>query len=154
MLEAILLLSLERVVVSGKSIAHQDTDVITFAKDLFCPSVASSRKCDIYTIKDIAIGENSEQVGTTIFCFAVYPEHAEGSVLSRLVDETHCRARFPIVETERQRGSDSVVEVRPISRRGQPSTSAAGACSYTIPKLLGIKTFMGSPQNLPSNNQR
>ena len=35
MLEAILLLSLERVVVSGKSIAHQDTDVITFAKDLF-----------------------------------------------------------------------------------------------------------------------
>ena len=36
MLEAILLLSLERVVVSGKSIARQDTDVITFTKDLFC----------------------------------------------------------------------------------------------------------------------
>ena len=35
MLEAILPLSLERVVVSGKSIAQQDTDVITFAKDLF-----------------------------------------------------------------------------------------------------------------------
>ena len=42
MLEAILPLSLERVVVSGKSIAHQDTDVITFAKDLFCDTHLAS----------------------------------------------------------------------------------------------------------------
>ena len=42
MLEAILLLSLERVVVAGKSIAHQDADVITFAKDLFCDTHLAS----------------------------------------------------------------------------------------------------------------
>ena len=97
-----------------------------------------------YTIKDIAIWDNSEQAGTTICCLSVYPEHAEGSVLSRLVDETHCRARFRIVETERQRSSDAVVEVRPISRRGQPRTLVSGACSHTIPKPLRIKAFMGS----------
>ena len=42
MLKAILLLSLERVVVSGKSIAYQDTDVITFTKDLFCDTHLAS----------------------------------------------------------------------------------------------------------------
>ena len=42
MLKAILLLFLERVVVSGKSIAYQDTDVITFANDLFCDTHLAS----------------------------------------------------------------------------------------------------------------
>ena len=40
--EAILLLPLERVVVSGKSIALQDTDVITFAKYHFCDTHLAS----------------------------------------------------------------------------------------------------------------
>ena len=42
MLEAMLPLSLERVFVSGKSIVHQDADVITFAKDLFCDTHPAS----------------------------------------------------------------------------------------------------------------
>ena len=42
MLAAILLLSLDLVVASGKSIAHQDSDVTTFAKDLFCDTHLAS----------------------------------------------------------------------------------------------------------------